>query len=147
MEWRDIPGYNGVYQINEYGTVRSFRKLGRKKGRTNHPRELKSYFVDNGWRVTLERDDGKKEHKRVNVLMYQVGFLSKKLLSSRKVEKVDEHGTVVENYPSVSAAGKANYITHTAVRYYCDGKNKKPFDDKYTFRYASPRTRAGRKSK
>lgn len=42
MVWKDIPGYNGYYQINDEGDVRSWR--GGRWGRLKKPRFLKSFL-------------------------------------------------------------------------------------------------------
>lgn len=37
IEWRDIPGYEGAYQVNNLGGVRSLPRYGRTKGKTLKP--------------------------------------------------------------------------------------------------------------
>ena len=61
--WKDIPGYEGLYQINNYGIVKSLdRYVKHSKG---GPRLIKgkiiSSKIDNGYsRVKLCKDDSKK---------------------------------------------------------------------------------------
>ena len=55
--WRDIPGYEGLYQVSNYGNVRSMnynKKLG-------NIRELKQKLRDNGYlEVHLSKDSKRK---------------------------------------------------------------------------------------
>lgn len=56
----------------------------------------------------------------------------------RAVAKVNEAGAVLEVYPSIVDAAKANYMTEVGVKTHLRGKVKKPFKctGGYTFRYA-----------
>lgn len=40
-EWRDLPGYNGFYQVSDWGRIRSFRDQHHKGGRLKTPTVLK----------------------------------------------------------------------------------------------------------
>lgn len=40
-EWRDLPGYDGFYQVSDWGRIRSFRDKHRKGGRLEIPVILK----------------------------------------------------------------------------------------------------------
>lgn len=40
-EWRDLPGYNGFYQVSDWGRIRSFRDQHHKGGRLKTPTILK----------------------------------------------------------------------------------------------------------
>lgn len=46
MSWKDIPNYDGWYQINDEGDVRSWR--GGRWGRLNKPRLLRSFLRGRG---------------------------------------------------------------------------------------------------
>lgn len=147
MEFRDIPGYDGWYQINEQGDVRSWRVHGRKLQRANPPRILRGFWK-NGQRTYILLDmEAVKHCKTVKYLMAEVGFPVDKLLKHRPVEKLDEHGNVVARYPSIQAAADANFVSHPAIRFYCEGKNLNRFDGEFTFRYAGPKTNSGRKKR
>ena len=54
----------------------------------------------------------------------------------RVVEMIDRDGNVVETYPSLSDAGRDNFMTRQHVRNHCNGRVKDPFKNyDYTFRY------------
>lgn len=42
--WKDIKGYNGVYQVSTKGRVRSFNRHGKGEYRNDEPKILKSYI-------------------------------------------------------------------------------------------------------
>ena len=68
--WRDIPGYNGAYQINSLGEIVSFRWRGERRSKT--PKPITPYFKY-GKKVTrfvkLTDDDGKTKERAVSSLM------------------------------------------------------------------------------
>lgn len=46
LDWRDIPGYGGAYQISREGEVRSWRYRGER--RMKEPRPLRQYVTHRG---------------------------------------------------------------------------------------------------
>ena len=135
--WRDIPGYDGWYQINEHGQVRSWRMRGRGWERAKQPTIIKGFYKNGGRRVNLTDYAGKVHCFTIRRLLHDVGYQTEAdRIKRRSVVKVDEHGNVVERYSSVRAASKANYVNDSSIRYYCAGKNTYLFGGKYTFRYA-----------
>ncbi len=65
MDWKDVPGYDGVYQISRYGEVRSYRQ------NRNEPKPMTQYLRKRGSRgharfVKLTDCNGKS--RDVNVL-------------------------------------------------------------------------------
>ena len=59
--WRDVPGYEGLYQVSDLGNVRSYR---RTKG---PPKPLKGTPYRSGYVSVTLRKDGAKQRKRVKV--------------------------------------------------------------------------------
>ena len=54
----------------------------------------------------------------------------------RAVEMIDMYGEVIKIYPSLSEAGRDNFMTRQHVRNHCRGLVKNPFNFyDYTFRY------------
>ena len=136
-EWRDIPGYDGWYQVNEHGEVRSWRMRGRGWKRLKDPVMIKGYIKNGRHCVNMTDYLGKVHCYTIKSLMKVVGFdVVDSRTKGRPVEKVDGHGNVLESYPSARAAGRSNHISCDAVRYYCDGKNKNLISGCFTFRYA-----------
>lgn len=75
-EWRDIPGYNGWYQISLWGDVRTFRRKGNPitspifRERLETPVLMKPYLRKGRYMcVKLTNTDGKSEEKGLARLM------------------------------------------------------------------------------
>lgn len=60
--WKDIIGYEGLYQISNYGNVKSLEK--KVMNRTNKERILKIFDNGNGYyQVVLQKNKKKKSYK------------------------------------------------------------------------------------
>lgn len=76
-EWRDIEGYEGLYQVSNYGRVKSLDRMTTQKTRSGYwitrpykGRVLKQSTDDDGYKiVTLTKPNEKGKSKRVNVLV------------------------------------------------------------------------------
>ena len=87
--WRDIPGYEGAYQVSDRGRARSLPKRAFKGTRTLKPRPQRGYQ-----RVHLSVDGQVKEFKiDVLVLMAFVG------LRPPGMESCHEDGIPSHNWP------------------------------------------------
>jgi hypothetical protein len=56
--WTAIPGYEGFYEVSNYGNVRSLTRqvpYGRHKGMTYKGRDIKQFFTNNYLSVKLAR--------------------------------------------------------------------------------------------
>lgn len=53
--WKDIEGYEGLYQISDYGRVRSLSKVG-----STEEQILRPFNQDGYVRYTLRKDGGKR---------------------------------------------------------------------------------------
>ena len=76
-EWRDIPGYNGWYQINRCGEVRSYRSRGNRRSRLfgvkrEKPVPLQPYLKRHSLLVKLTDASGKAGERSVSRLMAEV---------------------------------------------------------------------------
>lgn len=76
-EWRDIPGYNGMYQISRMGEVRSWQKRWRGDKPVTEPRLMTQYIKATGKRtrtryVRLTDGAGKPHEEKVLRLMVDV---------------------------------------------------------------------------
>ena len=58
VEWKDIPGFNGAYQISWNGDVRSFRYRGRLCRKSHNMKPYRRGSAKR-WCVALIGDDGK----------------------------------------------------------------------------------------
>ena len=161
--WKDVPGFDGKYQVNTEGVVRSMRcpknpKILKPFRRKNDPR----YFV------TL-RKDGKVVYKSVMHLVSRtflgeppkgfvayhkngcqtenhlnnIGYINKKILCSKSAKqhrktvcKIDKNGEIVEYYGSAGEAALANGYTKSNICRYCRGDTKNLFSpDGYAYFY------------
>lgn len=58
--WKDIAGYEGIYQVSNTGKIKSFQRWKRAKSPDEYL--LKQYVANNGYcQVTLYRDGGKRK--------------------------------------------------------------------------------------
>lgn len=70
--WRDIQGYEGLYQVSNYGRVKSVdRVIIRSNGRpiTFKGKIKEPYEKDSGHLVIDLRKNGEREHKKVHQLV------------------------------------------------------------------------------
>lgn len=161
--WRDIIGYEGMYQVSYEGKVRRIYKNGKIK-------ELNLYTKKNHREVLyagLNKNRIKKE-VQVHILVAQaflgepkegeviyhvngllkdnwasnLKYIDRKKLgqitgprSRRKtVAKINSDGEIVEVYPSARQAGRENFMSYQTVIDRCNRKVKSPFaSDGYAY--------------
>ena len=138
MEWRSIPDFRW-YEVNEVGEVRSWRMYGRGNKPAEEPHLMKTKIRFGKPSVILVDKDGKRTCRTVDGLMRLAGFPigpTHYECLRRPIVKLDMDGNLVEQYPSLRDCARAHYIAESTLHWYLKGKNKKPFDRMYTFRYA-----------
>lgn len=82
-EWRDIIGYEGIYQISNYGNVKSLPRKGSPKGKL-----LKQIPLNNGYlKVSLSKN-GKQKTGLIHVLVAEA-FIPKTDRTKRVVRRFD----------------------------------------------------------
>ena len=168
-EWKDIPGFEGRYQINKWGDVISLRAA---RGARKEPVRMKPILnCRSTWVVRLKDGSGKDHRRSIASLMadtwlggvpegmiavhlngktddhrvVNIGIRHRNEQDRRAVVKLDAAGRKIAWYPSTTIAAEANFITASAIQWYCKGRNKGLFEGKYTFRYDSPQCKTGRK--
>ena len=69
--WKDIEGYEGIYEMSSYGRVRSLNRYVRHNNRPYHikGRILKNMKANGYYYVHLHRDDGTSQKYRVHRLV------------------------------------------------------------------------------
>lgn len=150
-EWSDIPGYEGRYQINPKGQVRSFCH-GRFQAK--EPYEIKPHNAGNGWWVVRLMDAKGKVHVhpigRVMAMTFigikegqcayhkngcrsdwalenigvrwRNGKAVKAQYRKRPVRKRNRTtGEIVKVYPSISEAARAEYMSPSTMYNHCRG--------------------------
>ena len=153
--WRDVPGYNGTYQISTEGRVRKIYADGRErliKPRTfgKHPL-IGVRLVDNTGkqrnlsllRLVVETfvgplDDKVAAHKNglySDCSLRNAAIMSKSELAKRRnmrafrraVVKIDPDGTIVDAFPSARDAAKSDFVNIHAVTDRCNKQRKNEF--------------------
>lgn len=154
--WKDIPGYNGRYQISREGVVRRIYKKGvrdlcqfKKKA---HRSELfvklckydcyrdclVGYLVAITWIGPPPKDmvayhkNGIISDNRVENIGYitrsELGRISGDKTSKRNIVfKIDSNGNVVEIYRSARAAARDNYMSHQTMLDRCHNRVLNPY--------------------
>ncbi len=155
-EWRDLPGYEGWYQVSDWGRICSFRDPHHKGQRLKTPIMLNptitpkaAYIVikwqgkqrtvqvgkavattfigavPKGW-VAYHKDGDHRNNALKNIAIAPRKDVSQKSMrekvagwNRKPVLKIDRGLTVVEAYPSSSAAARANGYRQDAMWRFC----------------------------
>lgn len=155
--WKDIPGYNGKYQVNSEGNVRRIYKNGKTKMLTSYLKNQRKRYVY----VVKLTIDGKSREEIILGLMARtflgpapkgyvpyhingcksenniqnIAYISKKELGKRtgaksrrkSVVKIDSNGEIVDVYSSAREAARQNYMSYQTVMDRCNGKCKSAY--------------------
>lgn len=152
--WKDIPGYEGKYQIDKEGNVRRVYASGSTRAMSPYHRKMSG-----SQRLVVKLTRGGKPKAEVLMQLVALTFLgpppegcvpyhrngcqsdnylnniayiSRRELgrqtgaSSRRrpVAKLDADGEIVEVYSSAREAAKRNYMSYQTVMDRCNGKTK-----------------------
>jgi hypothetical protein len=106
--WCDIPGYNGIYQVSEFGQVRSLdRMVGQKfkfqvKGKIMSLRRTKDGYLD----VLLSKDGVYKRHyvHRLVAIVFKPNPNNLERVTHKNSDKTNNH---VDNLIWISTGSKA----------------------------------------
>ena len=155
--WRDIPGFEGIYQADREGNIRRLYQNGKVRILTPYHKKMSGSqrlvvkLTANGKSrevvvvqaiartflgpppagyIPVHRN-GCQSDNYVNNIKYisrqQAGKIYGARSKRKAVVKIDGHGEIVEVYPSARRAAKANYLSHQTVTDRCNGKCKNPF--------------------
>lgn len=148
-EWKPIPGYDGKYEVSNWGRVRSFK---RQKERILSP--IQKY--DGYYRVQLCKDsrvkellvhrlvaeafisnpsklsqvNHKDEDKRNNYVMnlewctpgYNLTYGTRMERISKRVVQLDKGGNFIAEFESINEAARRTGIAPTSICYCCQHK-------------------------
>lgn len=68
--WRDIPGYEGYYQVSNYGRAKSLERIIKRKGYVKlNEHFLKSWCDEDGYEIVNLCKDHKNHFKKVHRLV------------------------------------------------------------------------------
>jgi hypothetical protein len=103
--WKDIKGYEGLYQVSDYGRVKS---LGRKKGGGLADRYLGNLDKQGYVRVVLSKD-GKTKNWQVHRLVYEsfCGEIPNNMVINHKDENPSNNH--IDNLEICTPKENANY--------------------------------------
>lgn len=155
--WRDIPGFEGIYQADREGNIRRLYQNGKVRILTPYHKKMSGSqrlvvkLTANGKSrevvvvqaiartflgpppagyIPVHRN-GCQSDNYVNNIKYisrqQAGKIYGARSKRKAVAKIDNHGEIVEVYPSARTAAKANYLSHQTVTDRCNGKCKSPY--------------------
>lgn len=162
-DWKDIKGYEGVYQVHYNGSIRKILKNGymplsptiRRRG------NRKTYVIrltdSNGKRkeytmlkimaenfigprpqgcVPYHINGMQNDNYYTNISYIsceELGRLNGYRGKGKNVVTVDRHGEIIDVYRSASDCASNSKTNKQTVADYCNGVNKKPFNNEYCF--------------
>ena len=70
-QWKDIAGYEGLYQVSNLGNIKSLNRISIKEGRDYRVKEkvLKTFLCSSGYPTVVLSVNGKKETLMVHRLV------------------------------------------------------------------------------
>ncbi len=155
--WKDIPGFEGVYQADREGNIRRLYRNGKTRVLTPYHKKMNGsqrlvvkLTVNSQSRevvviqavartflgpppvghIPVHRN-GCQSDNYVNNIEYisrqQAGKMYGARSRRKAVVKIDNYGEIVEVYSSARMAAKANYLSHQTVTDRCNGKCKSTY--------------------
>ena len=111
-EWKDIEGYEGLYQVSNEGRVRSLNKLVSSKGGSKSLRKgkiMKPHIADNGYLRVILQNNGKIKNFPLHYLVIKT-FVGEKP-EGMQINHKDECKTnnFVENLEYCTPKYNCNY--------------------------------------
>jgi len=116
--WRDIEGYEGLYQVSNYGRVRSLDRTtfansrwGKVRSMNFKGRIIKQFVGKNGYMKVSLCKDGKVHSKDIHRLVYEA-FIGE-IVEEMQVNHIDENKTnnKVENLNLLTPKENTNWGT------------------------------------
>ena len=144
--WRNIKGYEGLYQVSNFGRIRNIKgkiiKQQISKGgyfyvglSFNHKR--KYYFVHRLMaEVFLSNPNNKKfvvhiDHNKQNNQIYNLKLMDES--TNKPVYQFDKHGNFIGKYKSSIQAARQTGISAANIRYCANGISKTAYHDIWLF--------------
>lgn len=100
-EWRNIEGYEGDYQISNYGRVKSLKH--------NKERILKNQYDANDYYGVILSKNNKKKYFRIHRLVAEAFILNPNNLPEVNHKDEDKHNNIVENLEWCDRKYNCNY--------------------------------------
>lgn len=157
--WKDIVGYEGIYQVGSFGKVKNVRSGQIRKPIKDKDGyyQLKLHNCDRGKTFKLHRlvaeafiehnkdndiVNHKDENKRNNCVDnlewcnagYNNSYGSRKLIQIKAVNKIEiSTGKVVARYKSISEAARLNDVAASSISKACSSDTKTLLKHKWVF--------------
>ena len=111
-EWRDIKGYEGYYQVSNFGRVKSLsRDVG--SNRCKNESIMKTSLDKDGYEHLVLRKNGKQRHFRVNRLVAEAFLENPNNYPQVNHKDEDRTNNNVNNLEWCSAKYNVNYGSRT----------------------------------
>lgn len=153
--WKDVPGFNGKYQVDREGSIRRVYESGKTKEMHPYIKKSNSRMV-----VKLTQDGKSKEYIFAGIMaktflgptpegcvpyhrngcqsdnyINNIAYISRKELGKKNggksrrepVAKIDANGEIVDVYSSAREAARMNFMSYQTVIDRCNGKCKSAF--------------------
>lgn len=160
--WKDIPNYEGLYQISNLGNIMSIRRKRliksdkRKDGyiqvHLTKNKKMKNFllhrlvaitFIENSNNYEfINHIDGNKENNSLNNLewcdrSYNIlhAYDNELIKKRKKVEQYDKNNNLLNIYRSIMEASKKTNIDRAHISACCKGKKKYKSAGGYIWRY------------
>lgn len=127
--WKDIPGYEGIYQVSDKGRIKS---LTRKVWNYTKPgRILKPQHKPNGYlQVNLRKDGGGDKHAYVHRIVAQVFLPNPDGLPEVNHKDFDKSNNSVENLEWVSDKDNKRHFRNSQYAKMADSKKERKLINK-----------------
>lgn len=155
--WKNVPGYDGKYQVDREGNVRRIYQSGKTKSMTPYKKKMSG---SQRLVVKLTKDGNPKEEILIQLIAktfigqcpkgyvpYHIngcqgdnyiqniqyikrsdlGKLTGAKAKRRPVVKIDSNGEMVEFYSSARESARNNYMSYQTVIDRCNGKCKSTY--------------------
>lgn len=161
--WKDIPNYEGLYQISNLGNIMSIRRKRliksdrRKDGyiqvHLTKDKKMKNFLLHRLVAITfienyndyefINHIDGNKENNSLNNLewcdrSYNIlhAYDNELIKKRKKVGQYDKDNNLLNIYESIMEASKKTNIDRSHISACCKGKKKYKSAGGYIWRYA-----------
>lgn len=101
--WKDVKNYEGLYQVSNFGRVRSLYDTHRKLRKV--PKILKQCLDSHGYPIVCLYNNGNKKRKRVHQLVWET--FNGKVPEGYEINHIDEN-------PQNGCLDNLNLLTHRA---------------------------------
>jgi len=159
--WKDVAGYEGIYQVSDLGNVKSLNyhrerrekllhpsedkngylivllyKNGKRKLRKVHQLVAEAFLTNEGNLPSINHKDENKRNNRASNLEYcSVGY-NNRYSKEVAVVQCGRDGNAIRVWPSIEAAAEGIKVKATNISACCRGYGRNKTAGGYIWRYA-----------